>query len=406
MLASADIASLTLAAAVIMCMVVVVVLFVLMTSPSATTPLPPFSPLTFDNGLLKVTVLLGRTSLSCVLATATPAATIVTSECEACSLPLFDPSGSGNYTALGIVERLDYSFGAVSATGTLSTDNAVVGRVTPNTPVSACAFDVLGTGSSVTPKSALTFKAFEFVAITSEVGDTFDIVDQLGFSAVLLADSTSANAKQIEELIPSRKYESSVIEGLQDLKLPLVWAVFVSTGSPKLWLGEVPSRCTGMMYSPLVPGLPNAGVPQYRDKGRFYVLEIVNVVVHEASGAVTVVTDAPKLAVVTLGVPNVQVPPGSAFAATLAAATRDAPVGVTIDFAEGMRLAITPAQCFWTGDGGSSLPLYVTMSEASAQGFSTSQDVMTIGAMGLLDSLAVFDIAGQRLGLLQRPPQQ
>lgn len=405
MLVKQDVASLTLAAVGVVCMVFIVVLFVLLT-PAAAATLPPFSPLVLEQGLLKAGFVLGRNSLLVALATATPATTIVTSECEACTLPLFDPTGSGNYTALGVVERLEYSFGAVSATGTLSTDNLGIALVQAD---GATACDVDAPTAPVTPAGSLAFKAFEFVAITEEQGSSLSITDQAGLSAVLLADSSSANAKQLQQLFPSRTYESSLLEGLVQMKLPLQWAVFISKLAPKLWLGAVPAQCAAVTYAPLVPALPSAGVPQYKDKGRFYVLGVAKVSVQAADGSVAVLPTSPNMAVITLGVPTVQVPPSSSLAAALRDVTPAAPVGLVVDFVGGARLTIPKELCFWSSASPSlsrpalDVPLYVPMTPDVAKGFSETQDVMTIGTMALLDTLLMFDVASQRVGILERP---
>jgi len=239
------------------------------------------------------------------------------------------------------------------------------------------------------------------VGITQEVGTTFNLANQAGMSAVLLSQSSTANAKQLRQLFPSRTYESSMIEALVTKKLPLRWALTVNKTIPRLWLGATPAvQCGSVAYTGFVSKLPDPGEPLYADPSRFYVLEVAKIVLNDpSSGADAEVTDAPKYVVVTLGVPTVQVPPGSSLAAAVTAARPGAPLGLTIDFAGGPRLTLRADQCFW----GAGKSLYTVMTESVATAFSTSNAVMTIGAMAFMDCFLVFDIAAQRLGLLERP---
>jgi hypothetical protein len=367
--------------------------------------LPGAVPLTYRSGTaVGVEPIMAGAALPMRLAT-TSAVTIVSSQPAGCTDaatcagagagagaglvgPRYNPGASGAYTPLGITEALTFGTGGGAVQGQVALDTVTLQTVR--------VVDVTGCprpGSRAVPAPPLTLFSFQFIDITSDTASP----DQFGMGPGLLQADSSATTVALRAAFPTRVYVSSVLEALRSSGQPVRWSALLRPPASMMWLGatQPPAECvlgtadSRPARAPLLPSLPRAATVDYRDPGRFYAVRVLGAAAIAPNGVRTPIAFS-GAAVIALGVPDVQVPPGP-LAAALRTASSASPVGLRLELETGDALLVPPGLSYVPETGAG---IYSVMTPAAAQALSSSADVLVLGAAAFMHCLVTFDVQG------------
>lgn len=323
-----------------------------MTAPSSISdPSHGFVPCEFDTttGLVTLRIQLSNQIVPVAISTSSPTTIIGTVRCPSCIDAPFNPDASGTFTRPGVTEQL-----------TLANNVKVLGEAARDTLTLRITLDATCDPGRTTQQRLYRVPDFAFFTVDSSSLNTLGM----------------ASSSPVLDSLPAAN---------------MMWGVALKHFGSSLWLGGLPPCLTRAGASPLLPSLPDATTALLRAPGRFYAVGVTGVTVLHSDGTETAVARHPTVAVVTLGQPRVELPPGS-LADMMAATSSRNTQGLRIHFSAGHSHTIPRGRCLWSPGGTGSDPIYAVMATGDATALSATQSVMLLGSLAFQYTALGFDL--------------